>query len=176
MRRMYSASCQWDVSPSGWAKFWIWDPPSRYFLYLLVWGMAKNKRSNHRKICSCSMVLFKCYKQSVAPDFLKIICRTIQVQWNLDIVWQKNARRNAKEVGAVRGEAVADNPNHGGKKQSQVWLSGTHESHWTSCQGKHFTVHYTYTVKRKVGAGLKPIRVGKGLKTKDDKGIWSLLC
>ena len=34
-------------------------------LYLLVWGMAKNKRNNHRKICSCccSIVLLKILKQ-----------------------------------------------------------------------------------------------------------------
>ena len=55
--------------------------PNWYLLYLLVWGMAKNKRSNHRKICSCFIVLFKSYNQ------LHLIFATSRVAYLENISW-----------------------------------------------------------------------------------------
>ena len=57
-------------------------------------------------------------------------------------------------------------------------VGGRHESHWTSTSAKEniplsTTILYS---ERKVCVRLKPIRTFKGLKTKDDKGVWSLLC
>ena len=127
--------------------------------------MAKNKRSNHRKICSCTMVLFKSYKQLHLTFSTSCVTCLKIISWiTLDYpsavksghVWQKNARRNAR---AVRwGAGLKHNARCGlvavTKVIGQVFLPR-----------ETYTVHYT--VKRKVCAGLKPIYIiGTGLKTK----------
>ena len=44
----------------------ISDPPSWYFLYVLVWGTVRHgekQEEQSSQICSCSIVLFKSYQQ-----------------------------------------------------------------------------------------------------------------
>ena len=119
------------------------------------------------------MVLFKSYEQlhltfsTSCVTCLKIISWitwTMQVQWNQDIVWQKNARRNAREVGAVREEGAGLKHNArcglvaGMKVIGQVFLPR-----------ETYTVHYT--VKRKVCAGLKPIWLVQVWRQRDLESI-----
>ena len=133
---------------------------------------GEKKRSNHRKICSCTMVLFKSYKQFHLTFAASCVTCQKDSSWiTLDYpsavksghVWQKNARRNAR---AVRWGA-------GLKPQSEVRLGGRHESHWTSISAKGNLHCPLYSEKE----GL--CRVETYLYNWyrfEDKGIWSLLC
>ena len=130
------------------------------------------KKSNHRKICSCSLVLFKSYKQLHLTFATSCVtCLKITVFHNLDYasavksgyVWQKNARRNARDVtGCVRWEGAGLKHNArcglvaGMKVIGQVFLPR-----------ETYTVHYTVKRCEKEGlSGVETYLIGTGLKTK----------
>ena len=118
--------------------------------------------------------------QSVAPDFLNIMCHVsknyVMNNFGLSkcseirtcLTKECQEKRKSCEVGRC-----------GVETQCEVRLGGRHESHWTSISATENLHCPLYSEKEGlcgvetylISTGLKTT----GLKTKDDKGIWSLL-
>ena len=157
-RRMYSVLCQWDVSPSGWVKFRIWDPQSRfwmcliYLLHLLVSGIAKRRAIIKKYVQSYKER--RVSKTYFINNFPLSKCSEI---WTLSDKWMLGETQGRWELRVDK--LLPMRANHC-KTATHV----TEEKHYARGglvtrmkvigQRKHDTVHYT--VKRKVCAGLKP--------------------
>ena len=132
--------------------------------------MAKNKRSNDRKVCSCSMVLFKSYKQ------LHLTFATSCVTCLKIISWITLDYPNAVKSGHCLTKDCQEK-----RKSCEVRRSGLkHNARCGLVAGmkvigpvflprEPYTVHYT--VKRKVCAGLKPIWLVQVWRQRDLESI-----
>ena len=129
---------------------------------------GEKKRSNHRKICSCTMVLFKSYKQLHLTFSTSCVTCLKIISWiTLDYPISKCSEIRTCLTKECQEKRKSCEVRCGVETQCEVRLGGRHESHWTSISAKrNLHLHCPLYSEKEGLCRVETYLIGTGLKTK----------